>query len=513
MIERSDTGCPTMQREAHQSDLERVVAILRRRSRLIFLCFVLATGSAIVFSLVQRKQYSASASLLFRDPGFDQKLFNSTFQQPNTDPAREAATNVQLVTLETVAAKTSRALGGRPKPTAISNKVSASSEGESNVVSVTATDSQPRFATKLANTFAQEFIAFRRDADQSKVRQAQQLVQSQLQALPPDKRDSDDARALKARADQLQVLAALQTGNAELVQRATVPSSPSSPNLKLNALLGALFGLLIGGGLAVLLERLDKRLRTTEDLEHAYGLTLLGGVPKSRALTSGRGTGPAPAGFEHEAFRMLRARLRYFNVDRHVRSVLVTSYAAEEGKSTIAWHLACTAAMSGGSKVLLLEADMRRPVLAAWHTLDSSPGLAEAITHDIALEEVIQRVAIGPQTNGPGTSAELDVIVAGAIPPNPSEMIESRKMGEILRELTQRYDVVIVDTPPTSLVADSIPLMNQVEGVIVVGRVGQVTRDSAAELREQLAAMGAPALGLVANMVPERGDTYNYGYR
>jgi capsular exopolysaccharide synthesis family protein len=169
--------------------------------------------------------------------------------------------------------------------------------------------------------------------------------------------------------------------------------------------------------------------------------------------------------------------------------------------------------MSGGSKVLLLEADMRRPVLADWHSLENSPGLAEAITHDIALDEVIQRVSIGRQTNGPGTGAELDVIVAGAIPPNPSEMIESRKMGEILKQLTEHYDVVIVDTPPTSLVADSIPLMNQVEGVIVVGRIGRITRDSAAELREQLNAMGAPALGLVANMLPERSDVYNYGYR
>src|SRR5437870_7680624 len=149
--------------EQQSSGLATLIRTLRRRAVLIAICTVLVPGAALALSLAQEKQYSTTASLLFRDPQFDQKLFGSTVFAPSTDPAREAATNVKLVSLEVVAARTSRALHGALSPNEIGNRVSVASAGHSDVASITATDHDPAFAARLANTFAQHIIAVPRD--------------------------------------------------------------------------------------------------------------------------------------------------------------------------------------------------------------------------------------------------------------------------------------------------------------------------------------------------------------
>jgi receptor protein-tyrosine kinase len=496
------------------TDLEGLLRTLRRRRALIALCSVLAVASALGFSIIQHKQYSASASLLFRDPGFDQKLFGSNFLPPSTDPTREAATNAQLVSLETVAARASRVLKGRLSPDTLSRKVSVESNGQSNLVSVTATDRSPRFAAKLADTVALQYIAFRREADRAKIQQAQNLVQSQLRALQPAQRNDAGGRSLQGRADQLSILASLQTGNAELVQPAEVPKSPSSPTTARNTILGGVLGLLLGIGLALLMERLNRRVRTPEELGEAYGLSVLSIVPIDPVIATTRPwekhelwNSPAI-----EAFRTLRGRLRYFNVDRQIGSVLVTSPAPEDGKSTVAWYLAMTVAMTRGARVLLVESDLRRPDLAHQHELERAPGLAELLTRDIDLAQVVQRVLVASQM-GDGVPAHLDVLVAGLVPPNPAELIESQRMDDLLESATADYDFVVLDTPPTSIVSDTMPLMSKVDGVIVVSRVGKTTRHAAAHFRDQLRKLKAPVLGVVANMVkPQGGDYYGYAY-
>src|SRR4051812_16211135 len=205
-----------------------LLSSVRRRIGVVLLCLVIVPAAALALSLTEQKQYSASASLLFRDPQFDQKLFGSTVVSSPTDPTREAATNVQLVSLQIVSQRTAAALHGRTDVATVQREVAVSPAGQSDVVSVTATDPDPEFAAKLANTFAAQFIAFRRDADRSKIASAQKLVQAQLGKMSRDQLTGPQATALKQRGEQLQILAALQTGNAELVQPATVPSSPSS---------------------------------------------------------------------------------------------------------------------------------------------------------------------------------------------------------------------------------------------------------------------------------------------
>lgn len=280
-----------------------------------------------------------------------------------------------------------------------------------------------------------------------------------------------------------------------------------------NGILGAILGLLLGIGLAFLFERLNRRLRDPEEAQEAFELPVLSVVPESKAImASNDGTTAAELPFtENESFRMLRASLRYFNVDSDVHSVLVASDAAGVGKSTVAWNLARVAATA--SKVVLVETDLRNPSLAHQHGLNSVPGLSAVLTHQVGLEEAIQTMSVAAGANGAGGEAALDVIVAGANPPNPAELIESKAMSEVLSRLTERYDLVVLDTVPMGVVADAFPLLREVDGVIAVMRLGRSTRDSAQRLREQMDRLEAPLLGIVANGIKvRRGGKYGYGY-
>jgi polysaccharide biosynthesis transport protein len=198
-----------------------------------------------------------------------------------------------------------------------------------------------------------------------------------------------------------------------------------------------------------------------------------------------------------EAFRMLRANLLYFNIDRPIKSVLITSALAGEGKSTVASNLAMAAAATG-TRTLLLELDLRRPTIAARLELDSDVGVSNVLAGALSLDDIVEHVSVHPSLNGAGGQL-LDVAVAGPLPPNPTDLIESRKMEQLIKEAERRYDLVVIDTPPVSMISDAIPLLREVTGVIVVTRLGLSNRDAAKRFRDQLAHLSAPVLGVVVN--------------
>lgn len=487
-------------------DLSAVLRVLRRRIVVVMLCVLLVPASALAFSLIREKQYSASASLLFRDPQLDQKLFGSTFLAPSNDPDREAATNVKLVSLDVVAQRTERLL---PKVGSVSDKVVVAAAGKSNVASVMATDADPETAARIANTFAAQYIAFRRGADRAKIRDAQRLVRRQLDSLPVGELASARGRSIRQRSEQLQVLASLQTGNAELVERATAPSSPSAPRVARNTALGAGVGMLLGAMLALLLERLDRRIRDPKELEEIFDRPILAAVPESQSIEKAGGAlGTYSA--EMESFRMLRANLRYFNVDRDIKSVLVTSAAPGDGKSTVAWNLA-SAAGGAGARALLIEADLRHPRFASRLGFGPSKGLSTVLAGESAFDKAVQQIPVSQAANGRAPRT-FDVLVAGPLPPNPADLLESDRMRDLLSEAEDDYDFVVIDTPPTAVVPDAIPLVPLVGGVIVVGRVGQSTRDAVVHLRNQLQNLDAPTLGVVANALKSGVGGYGYAY-
>jgi capsular exopolysaccharide synthesis family protein len=262
----------------------------------------------------------------------------------------------------------------------------------------------------------------------------------------------------------------------------------------------------------MLRERLDRRIKDVAELEEIYALPVLCDVPESPALAGNQTDGDTHGFAVAEAFRMLRTRLLYFNIDREIRSLIVTSVGPAEGKTTVAQNLAAAAASAGPARVLLMEADLRRPCIAGNLGLAASPGLAEILTHQVSLSDVVQPVTIESGDRSRATKT-IDVLVAGINPPNPAELLESDKMGDLLDRLSAIYDLVIIDTPPAGLIADAIPLMSRVGGVVIVASIGRSTSDTAAHFRDQLAQLHAPVLGVIANRVKRgRGDNYYGAY-
>jgi capsular exopolysaccharide synthesis family protein len=392
----------------------------------------------------------------------------------------------------------------------VSQEVSIAAAGASSVVNVTATTTNPRFSATLANAYVTQLVNYLADSDRAQIVQAASQLQRQVNNLRATYPNDAALPSLETRLSQLDVLSATQTGDVQVANQALIPTSPSSPHVRRSTALGLVAGLLVGLIAMFLAERLDRTLRDPDDAKELFGLPLLGMIPLSRSLSSKSAAKPLAPTVAAEAFRLLLAQLRYFNVDREMRSVLVTSAAPGDGKSTVAWNLARTAAaLNPHSSVLLVDADLRRSSIASMAYIDPAPGLAEALTRDLPLEKVINSFDVdGPQD---GRQARLHVLTAGAPAPNPSELLESQRLRHLVDRLQSLYDLVIFDTPPTALVSDAIPLMTRVSGVIVVVRLRNTRRDNAKRLHDQLVSLGAPALGIVVNGVPAALSSYG-GY-
>jgi capsular exopolysaccharide synthesis family protein len=505
-----------MDTEQTNLSLEQVLGVLRRRAPWILLCFVLVAGSAYGFSKHQTKKYTATASLVFSNNQLSQQVAGLPAIASSSQQAQQN-TNLKLVQLGDMAAKTAGLLGQGLTKEKVNADLSVSAQTESNIVDVAVTATSPALAAGIANTYTAQFVTEQQDSNHAYYASALKLVNKQLAALSPKERAGTAGLALQDRAQSLGVLAELRNGNVQVAQAATVPTSPSSPKISRNTLLGAVLGLLLGLGVAFLLERLDRRIREPKDLEAIYGLPLLGVVPESAALSRSarskkNATGALPPG-ESESFHLIRAHLRYFNVDRELRTLLVASAAPGDGKTTIARHLAGAAARMG-SRVLLLEADLRRPTLAQQLDIQSGPGLADVLIGALSLSEAIQMIDLEAPSGDSAKGRTFDVLVAGgALPPNPGELVESHAMETLLEQAKLSYDLIVIDTPPLTAVSDAFPLLRKVDGVIIVGRVGRNRRDVAQRLHETLAGAGAPLLGVVANgFKARRNAPYAYAY-
>lgn len=460
--------------------------IARRNWLLLFVCFLVVPGAALLYSLVQTPEYTATASLLFTEKDTSQ-----------VDPERAAATNLELVSLDQVAARTVDALPDADLSVAqVSDSVSVSPAGESDVVNVAATDPDPELAAAIANEFARQFIAFRRDASRAKLLRAQSLVEARLNELTPAQLHGPEGDALEDRERDLAVNATLQTGEAQLVQPATEPSSPSTPKTTRNVALGILLGLVLGISLALLRDQFDRRLKSAEEAEATFGLSVLATIPQSDEIDDAGNMETGLRGEEAEAFRMLRANLQYFSIDQELKSILITSPAPADGKTMVAWNLALTEARAG-RRILFVEADLRRPSLGEQLGISRERGLSLVLAGSLEPKAAIRAVE------------GVDILPAGPLPPNPAELIDSERMGKLLDWGEREYDRVIIDTPPAAVVADALPLIKRADRMLVVVRLRRTALDAAEQLREQLTNIAAPVIGIVINgAAPKSDDSY-----
>lgn len=291
--------------------------------------------------------------------------------------------------------------------------------------------------------------------------------------------------------------------NAELIRPAQIPAAPVSPRTQLNLVLGALLGLMVGVGIAILRATLDTSIKSAEDLQDATQATLLGSI----TYDSGAAKNPLvtlQSSPRTEAYRSIRTNLQYVDVDNPPSSVVITSSMPVEGKSTTALNLAIALAQSD-TRVLLVEADLRRPKLAEYMGVTATAGLTDILSSQARLDEVIMSWHRGL----------LDFLPCGAIPPNPSELLGSRQLADLLTQLTTSYDVVILDAPPLLPVTDAAVLAAAADGAILVTRYGATSHEQASQAADSLHQVNARLLGTVLNFVPggRRKSSYHYDYR
>ncbi len=477
--------------------LEYVLRVIRRRKLVILLALISVPLAAFIYSSQQQKEYRATATLLFESP-----------ENVTIEASRVAATNEALAGLPAIAVRTAESLGERDAAPEILSSVSAGSVNEmANLTEISATTTSPQRSTQIANAYSRAYIDFRREADQSQAVQAIQLIERRLKQLSPGAAAGIQGQTLRERLNQLEVQRISEIGRTELVQPASPPSSPSSPRTKRNVLLGIIAGLLLGFGLAALLERIDRGASTVEELESLFDLPLLGRIPKSKAFAQSSLSEMLQAP-EAEAFWTLRNNLLYFRVDRDIKAIEIASAEPNDGKSTVARGLAgAMAAM--GDEVVLVEADLRKD--SAFHggrgpLLD---GLSTVLT-GAPLDRVLLEVPVSSQGANATRARALWVLPSGPVPPNPGGLLESEAMKELMATLSQRFELIVIDTPALGTMSDALTLIPLVSEVVAVGGVGKTAPEDARDFINQLALRGKLPLGLIATFTPVEQGHYAY---
>jgi len=473
---------------------------------------IVTAGAAFAVSKHERKQYTASASVLFNDTQLDQVAAGLP-TTATANPQADTDTNLKLAELPRIAAATASIVGRGLTNSDISADVTVEQEGDTNLASISATAASPSLAADIANAYAAQLIAYRQSTDRSYYANALTALNLQFQALTPAQQNGAQGAALKDRASSLRILGQLEGSDVQLAQSASAPGGPSSPKVLRDTALGALLGLLLGLGLAFLAERFDRRLREPSDLEAVYGAPLLAVVPESNSLRAEARTSETSLALppeEAEIFGLLRAHIRYFNVDHELRQVVVVSASPGDGKTTIARNLVIAAGLAG-ARALFIEADLRRPSASRHFGIEhATEGVVDVLIGGTPLQDAVQCVHV----NKPGQRMlTVDVLLAGTVlPPNPVQTLESEAMKALLQQTKSMYDLVVVDTPPVALLSDAFPLVRSADGIVIVSRLGRNSRDAAVRLRKTLASSDAPVVGVVANGYRGHASSY-YGHR
>lgn len=287
-----------------------------------------------------------------------------------------------------------------------------------------------------------------------------------------------------------------------VVRAATVPLGPDSPNLKLNLALGLLVGLALGVGYAVLREVLDTGVRSDADVAEVTSASVVAHVPLSKDPAAPRlAVQDAPLSSRAESYRRLRTNLQFLELAEGRRSIVVTSSLPGEGKSTTTANLALALADAGRS-VVLVDADLRKPSIARYFDLEGAVGLTTVLIGEAEVDDVLQ----------PWGDGKLQLLASGEVPPNPSEILGSDAMVRLLDELSSRFDVVLIDSPPLLPVTDAAVLGRVAGGVLVVASTMNVHKAQLKQALTQLEAVGVRVLGVALNRVPATGDGgYYYG--
>jgi capsular exopolysaccharide synthesis family protein len=435
---------------------------VRRRWRVVAVCFVTAMIGAVLLTWQSTPQYSSSTRLFVSTSESD----SSAAYTGNLFASQRVTSYADLVTSRQLGERVSAVLTQSTDPDDLREQVQATVVPETVILEISATDPDPVMARDIAQAYAEELTRLVEDLETRK--------------------GSDNALI-----------------KATIVDDAQESSDPISPQPLRNLGLAAALGLLLGLGLAVARELLDSSITTSDDVAAVTAAPILGNIFSDDSAKRAPLEVLQQASPWAEAFRVLRTNMQYVEVDEDQKVIVVTSSLPGEGKSTVAVNLAITLSLAN-QRVALIECDLRRPLIAERLRLDGAVGTTSVLIGKVGLQDALQEYG----------DSGLRVLACGPIPPNPSELLQSHAMERLLADLRSEFDVVILDAPPLLPVTDAALLSTQADGAVVVTRHGATTRDQLTHAIERLDSVDAKVLGVVVNMAPQRkvGSSYGYGY-
>ena len=496
--------------------------LLRRGAPVIALVTILMTLAAVLLSVRQESLYESSADVFVDTRNVGSSL--ADVGQSASDPGRVLETQAKVARVPQIIRPTLAKVPPPRDPELFISRSSVVADTKADIMTFSVTDPRPQAAARLANAYANAYTAFRRELDTGALQAAQAEVEDQLKSL---RRDGNVRSSLYAdltdRYQELRTREVLLAGVARLgrpAQRAV----KVQPHPVRNGILGAVLGLLVGVGAAFVREGLNTRVRTSADVQQHLGLPLLGRLrepPKSLRGRHELAMLTMPDAPEAEAFHLLATNIEFTNLDRGAKSIMVTSAHPAEGKSTTIANLAVTFARSG-KRVVLVDLDLRRPVVHRFFGLDVRPGITGVALGHAWIEETLVRVPLDDaseeelEANENGRiGGSLEVLTAGALPPNASEFVRSQALSDVLRRMEQRADLVLIDAPAMLVVSDAINLTQKVDALIVLTRIPAVKRPVLQELRRVLENAPVAKIGFVATGEGDDGalmGSYGYGY-
>jgi receptor protein-tyrosine kinase len=484
---------------------------------MFLLAVVLVPTVAVLLSLFQPLSYKASAQVLL-----NRQSVTGT-EVPSTDPAREAQTQAELARVPAVAERAIRTARVRNLTSFEFLKSSAVSPTlGSDLLTFSVTNSDPEIAKRLATAYAAAYTEYRRDLHVQDLKQAHAAVRRQIKELEAEGlKGTAGYRSLVEEGRQLTTMEVLKTPPARVVRPAD-RGTKVGPKIFRNETIGLALGLVLGIALAFLWDALDTRIRSVGTLREGLGLRLLGRLPspvwklrkEDRLVMLA-----APLSHQAEAFRVLRASFDYANADYQARTIMVTSAVGGEGKSTTVANLAVALARAG-RRVVLIDADLRRPSLHRFFDVDERPGLIDVELGHVELEQALRSVPVtqldSTVANGSRSArrreGRLEILTAGNALEVPDELGVELTVAGIAKSLQHHADLVLIDAAPLLPVGDAIALSAHVDGLVLVVRLNSLRPSVFDDLRRTLASTPPRKLGFILTGA-ETSDSYTHFYR
>ena len=508
-----------------KDSLQEFLSVLSRRKLVVLLAVLLTPIGALVYSTLQTPIYEASAAVLVTSGGAAGAL-SEVPGLASGQPERVAGTNIGLARLPRVAERVTKSTSSEETPAVFLDRSSVTADLDADLLRFNVHDANARRAPRIATAYAQEFTRYRNELDVQSLRSTRATITRSLAKLAAAGGGGSALdRELEAALRRLDTAEALQGSAAILVQPA-VGAERISPRTKRNLLVGLALGIVLAIGIALLVDRLDVRVRSAEDVEGIIAAPLIGELSTPPRLPQGGSNVSMvvhPYGAYAESVRRLRANVEFANVDVHARTIMVTSALRGEGKTTTAADLAVALARSGRS-VVLCDLDAREPSIDQMFNFGGRRGLVEVAFGVEDLDRALVTIPWSTTVASPSSDdlpareadqaatsmlpsfealGELRVLPFGRRrPPSPADFAGSAAVHQIIAELAESHDFVVLDTPPLVPVSDGLTIAEYADAAVIVAALASARRPTLRALRKLVSGFPARVLGVVVTGVP-----------